>query len=69
MALIAYYLVFMIIGDLADYVIGLGLEEMWPDAKQTSLIVFLTLYFLFLWVSWVLAVWVTKPKIASEAAG
>jgi hypothetical protein len=31
---------------------------------QVSLIVFLTLYFLFLWVSWVLAVWMTEPKHA-----
>jgi hypothetical protein len=28
-----------------------------------SLIVFLTLYFLFLWVAWVVAVWLTKPKL------
>ena len=29
---------------------------------QVSLIVFLALYFVFLWVAWVLAVWITKPK-------
>ena len=31
-------------------------------APQVSLIVFLALYFAFLWVAWILAVWVTKPK-------
>jgi hypothetical protein len=33
-----------------------------------SLIVFLTLYFLFLWFSWLLAVWMTKPKEPEPAA-
>jgi len=30
--------------------------------SNPSLIVFLTLYFLTLWVSWILAVWITEPK-------
>jgi cyanate permease len=60
--LIVYYVVFMIAGDLAAYVIGLITEEAFGG--QVSLIVFLTLYFLFLWVSWVLAVWMTEPKHA-----
>jgi hypothetical protein len=34
--------------------------------SQVSLIVFLALYFLFLWVSWVLAVRLTKPKAAEQ---
>jgi len=25
-------------------------------------------YFLFLWVSWVLAMWVTKPRVATQSA-
>ena len=60
MVLIAYYLVFMIAGDLAAYLIGLVVER--EFGGQVSLIVFLTLYFLFLWVSWLLAVWITEPK-------
>jgi hypothetical protein len=52
--------VFMIAGDLAAYFIGLITEEAF--GSQASLIVFLTLYFLFLWVAWVLAVWMTEPK-------
>ena len=65
MRLIIYYLVFMITGDLCAYAIGLVSERMFGG--QVSLVVFLTLYFLFLWVSWLLAVWVTAPK-PTEAA-
>ena len=59
MQLIAYYVVFMIVGDFAAYLLGLFTEYEW--GSQVSLIVFLFLYFLFLWVSWTLAVWITKP--------
>ena len=65
MVLIAYYLAFMIAGDLAAYLIGLVAER--EFGSQVSLIVFLTLYFLFLWVAWVLAVWITKPSHAEPA--
>ena len=68
MRLIVYYVVFMMAGDLAAYFIGLITEE----AFGSSLIVFLTLYFLFLWVAWVLAVWMTEPKhtasVSTESA-
>jgi hypothetical protein len=64
--LIVYYVIFMIAGDLAAYFIGLVTER--EFGSEASLIVFLTLYFLFLWVSWVLAVRVTKPK-QTESAG
>ena len=67
MQLIVYYLVFMVLGDIADYGIGLAAEQMF--GSQVSLIVFLTLYFFSLWLSWILAVWVTKPKAASQTAG
>jgi hypothetical protein len=60
MILIVWYLVFMVVGDLAAYFIGLFVEYEW--GSQASLIVFLALYFLFLWVAYVLSVWVTKPK-------
>lgn len=59
MLLIVYYLVFMILGDIADYLIGLFVERVWPEA---SLVVFLALYFLFLWIAWLLAVRLTEPK-------
>jgi len=58
--LIACYVVFMIAGDLAAYAIGLVTEL--EFGGHVSLIVFLALYFLFLWIAWLLAVWLTKPK-------
>ena len=62
MVLIAYYVAFMIAGDLAAYAIGLVTEL--EFGGHVSLIVFLALYFLFLWIAWILAVWLTKPKDA-----
>jgi hypothetical protein len=59
MWLIIVYLIFMIVGDIADYFIGSAVDRIWPAA---SLPVFLGLYFLFLWISWVVAVRVTEPK-------
>ena len=64
MALIIYYVVFMVAGDFAAYLLGLGVERVF--GSQASLIVFLALYFLFLWFSWLLAVWATEPKVLSK---
>jgi hypothetical protein len=58
--LIVYYLVFMILGDVADYGIGLATEKMF--GSEVSLIVFLAFYFVSLWIAWLLAVRLTKPK-------
>jgi hypothetical protein len=66
MLLIVYYVVFMIAGDFAAYLIGLFSEYEW--GSQVSLIVFLVLYFLFLWFAWLLAVWASKPKPTEQAA-
>jgi hypothetical protein len=63
--LIVYYVVFMIAGDIASYLIGLVAER--EFGSHVSLIVFLTLYFLFLWISWLLAVWMTEPKHVQPA--
>ena len=48
MSLILYYLVFMVAGDFAAYLLGRFVEYEW--GSYASLIVFLALYFLFLWV-------------------
>lgn len=68
MQLIVYYVVFMIAGDFVDYFVGLGIEWAWPDAKQLSLIVFLVLYFVSLWVAWILAVRLSEPKASAQSA-
>ena len=63
--LIVYYLVLVIVGDLAAYLIGLGTEHAFGG--YVSLLVFLALYFLVLWISWILAVRLTAPKPAAPA--
>ena len=61
MVLIIWYLGFVAIGDVLAYLVGLFVEyEGW--GSNTSMIVFLTIYFLTLWVAWVLAVRLTEPK-------
>jgi len=62
---IFYYVGFMALGDIADYLIGLFVERIWP---QASLVIFLLLYFVFLWVAWRLAVKLTEPKTGRQAA-
>ena len=66
MTLILYYVVFMIGGDIAAYFLGLLVEYEW--GTHVSLIVFLVLYFFSLWVAWILAVWVSRPRDAASSA-
>jgi len=66
MLLIVYYLIFMIAGDFAAYFIGLLVKYEW--GSYVSLIVFLALYFLSLWVAWLLSVWMTEPRVATQGA-
>ena len=66
MSLIAYYLAFMVAGDVAAYLLGRFVEYEW--GSHASLLVFLFLYFLFLWVAWLLAVWASKPREATPLA-
>jgi hypothetical protein len=63
--LIFYYVGFMALGDIVDYLIGLVVERIWP---QASLLIFLLLYFVFLWIAWLLAVKLTEPKAGRQAA-
>ena len=60
MMLIAWYVLFMVAGDIAAYLLG-GLAE-YEFGSQVSLLVFLALYFGALWLAWVLAVRVTEPR-------
>jgi hypothetical protein len=64
--LLFYYVGLMLLGDLAAYLLGLGVERTWGPVA--SLWVFLTLYFLFLWVSWIIAVWLSAPRNAPSHA-
>jgi hypothetical protein len=60
MYLLIVYVGLVLVGDLADYLIGLVIERMW--GPQASLVIFLALYFIFLWVAWVVAVKITEPR-------
>lgn len=66
MGLLLVYLALVVLGDIADYLIGLAIEQMW--GQQASLVVFLLLYFVFLWVAWVVAVRLTEPRAAARPA-
>jgi hypothetical protein len=63
MTLIFWFLGFMIVGDLLAYLIGRFVEYEW--GSYPSLVVFLALYFLSLWVAWLLSMWATEPKKAA----
>jgi hypothetical protein len=66
MLLIVYYVIFVIAGSLFDYFIGLVVER--EFGGYVSLLVFLALYFMVLWLAWLFAIWATKPKHAAPAA-
>ena len=63
MLLIVYFIAITLAANVATYFIGL-LVEHWMGSAA-SLIVFLTLYFLSIWMAWVLAVRLTAPKVAA----
>jgi len=66
MWLLIVYVGLVLVGDVADYLIGLVVEQMW--GSQASLVVFLALYFIFLWVAWVVAVKITEPRAEPKVA-
>jgi len=66
MWLLIVYVGLVLVGDVADYLIGLFVERMW--GQQASLVVFLVLYFVFLWVAWVAAVKITQPSAEPKVA-
>ena len=66
MWLLIVYIGLVLVGDVADYLIGLAVERMW--GAQASLVVFLVLYFVFLWIAWVVAVKLTEPRAEAKVA-
>src|SRR5262249_43683803 len=63
MSLLIVYVGLVIMGNLIAYFVGLVIERTVPAA---SLPVFLAMYFLFLWVSWVIAVRITQPRVRPQ---
>jgi hypothetical protein len=60
MALIIWYLALVAAGDASAYFAGLLVEYQW--GSYPSLIVFLAIYFVTLWLAWLIAVRLTEPK-------
>ena len=65
MTILLYYVAIMLAFNAATVAIGFLVERIW--GSTASLIVFLSLYFLTLWIAWIIAVWMTRPKVASIA--
>ena len=63
MQLVIYFIAITLAANVATYFIGL-LVEHWLGSAA-SLIVFLSLYFLSIWMAWVLAVRLTAPKLVA----
>lgn len=53
MILMAVYVVFLVVGELLAYALGLLVDRAWPVA---SLPAFLALFFSMFWLCWILAV-------------
>jgi hypothetical protein len=63
MSLLIVYVGLVIMGNLIAYFVGLVIER---NAPAASLPAFLAMYFLFLWLSWVVAVRVTQPRVRPQ---
>ena len=61
MGIMAFYVVFVVIGDVGAYLIGRAVEFWSPAA---SLPAFLACFFIVFWIAWRLAMRVTRPKAA-----
>lgn len=59
MSLLVTFVVLAVAGTAGIYVLGLGIERMWPGA---SLPAFLLMFFGMLWLAWLVAVRITAPK-------
>src|SRR3954470_3111231 len=67
MLLIVWFLALVAAGDLLAYLVGLFVEYEW--GSYPSLVVFLAMYFITLWVAWRIAVWMTTPKLVPDGTG
>ncbi|MPZ37525.1 MAG: hypothetical protein GEU95_05585 [Rhizobiales bacterium] len=65
MSLMLAYIVLAVIGNAIIYFIGLLIEQVWPVA---SLPLYLLMFFAVLWLSWIVAVKITEPKVAATSA-
>jgi hypothetical protein len=66
MLLIIWFLALVAAGDVLAYLVGLFVEYEWGE--YPSLIVFLAMYFITLWIAWRMAVWLTRPTKGGPAS-
>jgi len=60
MSLLIVYVALVIMGNLIAYFVGLVIERTVPVASLPAM------YFAFLWVSWVIAVRITQPRVRPQ---
>jgi CDP-diglyceride synthetase len=63
MSLLLVYVGLVIVGDIFAYLIGLVIEQTAPGASLPG---FLAIYFFFLWLAWIIAVRVTRPRVEPQ---
>lgn len=61
MLLLIYYIAILLMMNVVTVLIGFAVENLWGSGA--SLVVFLALYFSALGGAWVVAVWLSKPKV------
>jgi hypothetical protein len=54
--------------DVPEEVVCTGGASVFKWGSYPSLVVFLAMYFITLWVAWRIAVWLTRPKPASTSS-
>jgi hypothetical protein len=64
--LLIIYAGLVVLGEGTNYLICLMIERMW--GSQASLIPFLALYFVVLWLAWIGAVKITEPRGVARVA-
>jgi uncharacterized membrane protein len=61
--LIIWYVLFVAVGGVAAYLVGLIVERTW--GSYPSMVAFIAMYFVVLWVAWMLSVRITEPRKAA----
>ena len=64
MTLLIWYIGLVMIGDVVAYFAGLAVERQF--GSYPSMVAFIAMYFLVMWVAWQLSVLITAPR--KEAA-
>jgi hypothetical protein len=65
MTLLIWYIGLVAIGDVIAYFAGLAVERQF--GSYPSMVAFIAMYFVVLWVAWVASVRITAPRKAAAA--